>query len=307
MIIQEKKPDKLHRRTHTTLTAEGVLLELLDEVINFDQVLAYRKQINTPEELERKLSKGHTLANVGVSAYITTNINGQDYLVTTVANRTDRAVPDSVIKLVSGYTSFNNMPFPEEQVRTELAEELLIMQNDTALPCVLDQPLPQTYSAGETGVINPLTYAKENAAKYSRTSIPEHVGAKKPVTIKKAAWKTTLQHNAGFWADPDTNSGQLIFAYRLYLPRVPDLSFVHAEDRYNPTKKLLECVFYPEGIALFALDDQGRITGKAYSLQHGKITPYPSTNLKFTEAFAQKKDGICQAGSITLDELLCKT
>jgi len=283
-----------------SLPQEGLMKKLLryshlkqrPDITNFSDMVELRRDSQESSRLEEALKgEGYLLANVGVSGLFVVNYQGENYLLATKASRVDRASPDTVAKLLSGYVPAELMYNPAQQMRREIAEEFLPMVNGRIIPGTLDDiALDRPFiNVGPSETFNP--YSHEYSYSIKKGNDFQLPGMNKgKIIIKDGSKEYALDNNAEFHAAADTNSGQLIFKYNLVLPDYPGLSLNHTEEQLRPGTSLLQAHLHPEGILLLKLDPNLKLTEEAY--------------ITLTEAFAPKQNGVSSDGSINLGEYL---
>lgn len=301
-IIKEPKDGSKFRNRRVSAQYVGeddILLNLSLVTTDFGDLLGLRRQSQDPSRLEEALKgDGYLLANVGISGLFVVNYQGENYLLATRADRVDRANPDTVAKLLSGYVPAELMHDPEQQMRREIAEEILPMVNGKIIPCTLeDIALDRPFSGF-------VPYSDEYHHSIQKGNDFQLPGMKRgKIIIKDGSNEHPFGNNVEFHVAADTNSGQLVFKYNLALPNYPGLSLHHTEEKLRPSTSLLDTHFHPEGILLLKLDPNLKLTGEPYTLADGKLKPY-SLPVVLTEAFAPKQNGISTVGNIGIEEYL---
>jgi len=308
-IIGEPKDGKnfLNARVFASYIHDEVLLSSTPTITDFQRLLDLRKQSQDLPELEMALnSKGYQLANVGISASIIVNYQGENYFLATRADRVDREIPDTVAKLLSGYVPAHLMQVPELHMRREIAEEFLPMVNGKIIPLTLedialDQPFSiENVSDSERAV----PYSDEHIYSIQKGNNFLLPGMKRgKISIKSGGIEYAFGDHTEFHVAADTNSGQLVFKYNLDLQDYPGLSLHHTEEKLRPGTSLLDSHFHSEGILLIKLDPNLKLTGEAYTLDNGKLKHY-TLPVVLSEAFAPKQNGISTIGNIGLGEYI---
>ena len=297
-----------NRRVRAQYVGEDdILLNLSFDTTDFGGLLGLRGQRQDASRLEESLKgEGYLLANVGISGLFVVNYQRENYLLTTMAERVDRAEPDSVKKLLSGYVPAEIMYDPERHMRIEIAEEFLPMIDGKVIPGTLDSVvLDRPYS--KENVSDPeraVPYSEEHSYSIQKGNDFDLPGMKRgKIRIRGNGYEYALDDNVEFHAAADTNSGQLIFKYNLVLPNYSGLSLHHAEDKPRSQTSILDAHFIEEGILLLRLDPNLKLTGEAYTLANGKLKPY-TLPVVLSEAFAPKQNVISTVGNIGLGEYI---
>lgn len=337
-VLATKDPSVFRNHpVNVRYVGDTVHLTVLPEEQTFPEMLAQRKKAQDPSALEAALHSddGYTVANVGVSALMQLEYNSNHYLVTVRADRVDRAVPDTVAKLLSGYVPADKMLDPEQHLRREIAEELLPMVDGKLVP-LRDYNLTRK-NRYDLPFLDVLPYSDSTLRRVDldmRVKISSDFERYLPgiknagIVIKNDRHQVVSSSPAMstyFQIAADTNSGQLIFPFALYLVNsaigsAPRWSLHHSEDKFNPATKQLDVKFHPEGILLLEcteppsrtehLDKLGLryntpakipLTSRAFTLGDGQLKPYDKP-VMLTEAFVPKKNGISSLGNISLEE-----
>jgi hypothetical protein len=262
---------------------DAAIIILGKETSDFQTVQAERKKERDSFEFEDSLYVGNgcRLANIGVSALITTEYKGNPYLVGVKAGK-----DNPMAKLLSGYVPAEQANSPEKHLMKEISQEFLPTAQDEFIQGALGMELLEK------------PFEKEFYSRKYRFNIWfgcdfELPPMKRKVIIRDELNKTekSLEENIGFFATRYTNSGQLIFKYKFILPECGDLSLNHSEDEFNQETKMLDTKFHEEGILLFELNKENRMTGSIFTLNQGKLKQY-NKSPEMIEAFSPRLHAI---------------
>jgi len=187
------------------------------------------------------------VANVGVSANLVVMYQEKQYLALAVQHHPDIELPYA--KLISGFVETPHLKTPRLAIEKELQEEILIYDQNKEL-------------------IN-ADYQLQNANGHRKVFIDE----------------IALEGSPEIRMINRTNSAQLIYHYTLNLDALakPVSSVFHAEEMFNPIKKVVETLLYEHGLVLLRVEDQtlpqyafnlhdGVL--KAFDLKSVKVSPY---------------------------------
>jgi len=303
-VLEEKSTAFENRPVTVRYEGDTTILTLHKETNSFQEMLAERNNSKNVEDLEQRLmGEGAVLANVGVSAFPVVELKYPEenererYILATKADRT---------KLISGYVPAKFMHAPESHLIQEIAEEFLPTRNEKVLTGKVGD------YGNSVGLDKPyedkIPYEEDSSFMFKNWNDVSLPGMRKgKIIIRDGEEEYRLPKYAQFHVAADTNSGQLIFKYTTQLIHGGDLSFHHSEDELNTDKNTLDTHFHPEGIILLELKDpygtEHGLTGKAFTLSDGELKPY-NNPVNLTEAFAPKRNGISDRGSIGLTEYL---
>jgi len=277
MVIKKKIDEKesSFEGNPVTIYKDGHRTHLITipKKIDFFSMIEERKTSVDPQFLERKIyGTGYTFANVGVSVCLTVGVSDDNYLVLVKQNRRDE--DDEVLKLISGYVA--SCQRPEEAIKKELKEELIMVKNGEYLSLDIEEIL-------------------NNKSAYLTRSIDSD----------KIILDDYHLDCLGIQYCAPTNSAQLIFGGHVQIENVDGLSLFHAEDVFNQETRKLD-VFLTDDLFL-AKVKEGGIDGELYKLENGllkEVTPKEKTSL--SEFFVPSKNGIITQKNIYLDSILEK-
>lgn len=268
----------------------------VEPVMSFSAMAELRRKSVSPEAINAGLnSAGHVFANIGVSVVLTTEHEGNDYLLTVRQDRED--LGDSVAKLVSGYIPQELFDEPFTAMAIELSEEVLAFDRDNNL-MIFDHP-PQGY-------LNFLRF--DCFADFSEERIEMIKGGRfvLPGVPKLDTGITDFYMSPEIYFHAPTNSAQLFFSYHLK----PSKSFAelgvslhHSEDKMVDGR--LGTFFHPEGIYLIKLQEND-LTDYVATLVNGKLNPVNPRKVLLSEAFASKENSIINVNNISLEDYLAK-
>jgi hypothetical protein len=279
---------------------DDTILRLDDSTNSFSEMLRERKKPQDVSYFANALMDGYMLANVGVSGIFVVRYDKKDYLMTTKSDRMERKYPDTVAKLLSAFVPAELMHEPETHMMREVSEEFL--------PTIGDDM--KILTGMRDGVS--LEKAFDGILPYSNMNFYMGTGNQFQLPGMRNGRIILMNGNIGsvmpeyteFHAAADTNSGQLVFKYNLWLPNHAGLSLHHSEDRLNMETGMLDIYLYRNGILLFQLDNDMKLTGDAYVLEKNRLMPYEHKDLLLSEAFAPKISGISSQNNIHLNDYL---
>lgn len=318
--------------------------------LNDNRRSAQADENNAADRWEKLNSEeGIALNNLGISAEITLSIKGQQYLLVVHQDRRD-TMGDEVLKLVSGFVDSHSFD-PTEQsglaqvvsaLATELREELLLLQQDSALRAQVHLPL--THDLGdllqltsEEGTI-PLTvgadssidlpppyssrfaYSDEQQVRFRSKGARSVLPSASPISTIRL---DGVEIEGRLMIDETFQSGQLILSFELEMPDGVPLSITHAEETpvndsdvergiiAKAEPGVLKTVFRPNGILLLQLDDTGRVNGNAFNLHNGELVQvHLGENVLLSEAFVPSEriegtaTGIVTSQNIPLSDVV---
>ena len=270
--------------------------ETIGPEMSFSEIAALRARGVSLTTIDEGLgSAGHIFANMGVSAALTMDFDGQTYLLTVRQDRRDFG--DSVAKLVSGYVSDEFLLVPKLAMHVEIAEEVLPVARDGRLVRFaydgrsLDRPFGDHFE--DSG--------------YEFTLAPESrfdllgLGPEEGIPIDASRGEPVVYFHA------PTNSAQLVFRYHLHPEGFSlgglGISLQHSEDGLVAGE--LETHLHPEGIYLVRLQD-GDLTDYVATMVGGELRPVDPRKVVLSEAFAPKERRIVTANNITLEAYLAE-
>lgn len=290
-VLGEVDPRRFRNKRVRIVKGDGFYdVQILEPDMSFAEMLELRIPV-APSEMRE--ARDREYANIGVSATMTTTIEGKDYLVLAPA------ITGEMVKLISGYVPTENLPFPEKALDTEVSEEFLPWTADGMVVRggYEDLQLPRPYA--DVLVDVPFTFKLERV---SRFTLPGLLEGLVHVEGRVVEGEPFLYFLAG------TNSAQLVFPLHVTFPfGTSDLSFHLAEDYLVREREVLEVRARPYGIRLACLGDLGELTGDVYSLREGVLVPEHVEGMVLSEVFGLRgleSRGVTEVKNIPLREYL---
>lgn len=269
---------------------------------DFGTLQGFRKEAKTAKEMyDGAISDmGHVVANVGVSGLISMTFDGKDYALLVLNERTDRANPDFVAKLISGYWDFSKHDNPRRVILTEISEEILPFVKSSKGPRLLKflkdgEVLPNPFEDNFNGYS-----LRANIQTGSRLSLPRGIDERVYLDSREIP-DTPILH-----LDAPVNGGQLVFPYHIdELAGVVD-SIYHSEDSFNAG--LMEVKIFGDKLLMIKLDDSGNMTDELFGVRDGlakKLDHVDPRDVNLSEAFAPREHGLVVAqASVNLMDYL---
>lgn len=194
-------------------------------------------------------------ANLGISAQIHLRIDDKEYLLLVRQEQEDH----SVLKLPSGYIPLQHFSNPYLTLAQELAEECLLL--DSKLFC----------RSRLNGCTLAIPYSKlDYNDGLCMEFISEYYNPLQLPQTKVFIDQRPLEGKPLLYIHKQTCSIQLVYQLRLELPDSETLSLLHAEEKLNSEKRLLEVVLSAD--LWLAQLNQGKIT-QLGKLSRGKVIP----------------------------------
>jgi len=309
-LLLKKNPADYHtRRVRVKRDANTVSIVPEGDIINFKTMMGYR----TPAKVEDVLKgidspEGYLFANMGVSASVQLQHNGEEYAVAVAQFRKDLC--DHVFKLISGYTPIETLTTPLDVIILEIAEEFLpITWDGKFVSGVFDgKQMPRPYAeVNAYEDAHPFAVAAAEHASYKRLSLDQR-------TLLMNGKE--MPGNPHIYYQAPVNGAQLVYplSIQVDLDTVAGISHAetkkaahlrHAEDKF--AGGLLNAYLDPEPLCLLKLQD-GRLNGEAYMFGAGKLEKVDSTGFMLSEAFMPSSvhDGIIPQPNISLADYLAK-
>lgn len=212
MIIAGKDPNSFRTRAiELTPFSGGINITPIGRPVNFE-TMQLRRKPTTPKIPGR-------YANLGVSAQIHLQLNGNDYLVLVRQHKKDHAV----LKLPSGYVPLEQLQNPYLTLAQELAEECLLLKHRRFCRVELNnQRLVKPYRE--------LEYHEDQMMQL----VSEDLNPLKLPQTRIYIDQQPLAGNPFLYIHKETCSAQLVYPLRMTLPDTDQLSLLHAEEQYDP-------------------------------------------------------------------------
>jgi len=315
------------------IRGNGVGLESTDVRYTFREMTAKRKSIQgTPENpVDRELiaenmarllmsEEGFVPANLGISLYITTTINGENFAVLVYQDRGD-TMGDRVFKLISGYVDATG----KESLLSSLFGTASVEANEEVLPSNgMRKMLPCSIVAAKEIIVTapgeqalhgtidrvnmpspyPERFHYDSVQRWTLESM-DNLGALPSLWQDRAiSVEGTLVPNTGIYFDAAVGAAQLVFGFELQLPDVPGLTLAHAEDAPDSEPGHIVTEYHDGGLVLVKLDENGRLTNQSFWLLGGKLYPAHGDNITLSEVFSPRKEVATMMHNIALHEYL---
>ena len=295
------------------------------KALNFSEMSNLRQNRSDVGDFQRDLDfpQGRIVANIGVSAVLTTRIEDSEYFMLVRQQRNTGGFSDDVAKLLSGYVQ---IPYatneditlgtlalaPLRGILQEIAEELLFVNSTGEVLLGVTgsgKALEKPYAASVKYANEKKQFALRVDESYVPAGLSRNVFAiSQNLTLKPIPGRTLTQLSS------ETNSAQVIYSFRIELPEGGSLTGYHVEDTQNSASGKLEATVKEKGL-LFVPLRNGEMATEVYTLEKGKLVPLPNEylpqggvrDLLLSEAFVPHDRGVVSRNNIRLEEYLNRT